>query len=129
MKQKVWTGIPIAVWILQITAELFAVYSILKLNMLPMNWMAAVLFLALFVFAALTAGFPAEAVFPPCHASSDYCNYTGTGDYLWLYGGVLRAFQTIQNSINDYKWGKSGGDARSDTQYHKHTDSDLPERF
>ena len=55
MKQKVWTGIPIAVWILQITAELFAVYSILKLNMLPMNWMAAVLFLALFVFAALTA--------------------------------------------------------------------------
>lgn len=55
MKQKIWTGIPIAAWILQIAAELYAVYSILNLNMLPMNWILVVVFLALTVFAALTA--------------------------------------------------------------------------
>ena len=93
MKQKLWTAVPVAAWILQLGAELFTVYSILKLNMLPMNWMAAVVFLGLAALAGLTAAL----VFLPKKASRrvSFCQILAIVFALAITGGCTAASSAL----------------------------------
>lgn len=93
MKQKLWTAVPVAAWILQLGAELFTVYSILKLNMLPMNWMAAVVFLGLAALAGLTAAL----VFLPKKASCrvSFCQILAIVFALAITGGCTAASSAL----------------------------------